>query len=319
MSTDIEKVNRAAPAPAPGRIGQATAIEQSRAVAEVQAAIIVAQQCPRDMQIALAQMRQSCEQMGLAERAFYRVPRGGSTVNGPSVHLARELARCFGNLQYGVGEMRRDDDHGQSEMLAFAWDVQTNTRASTTFIVPHLRDKRGGAERLTDSQDIYQNNANNGARRVREAIFSLLPTWFVEEAKALCNKTLNEGGGVPLEARISKALDSFAARGVSRDQLETRLGRATGKWTAHDIATLTIVYGSIVAGEVTVEDEFPQERVTAAEITGQTEAAAKAGAKARAPKAKEDPAPAAPDDEPEPPADWVPGAPLQDPPAGGPS
>jgi hypothetical protein len=75
-------------------------------------------------------MRESCSQKGLAERAFFRYSRGGSQITGPSVHLARELARCFGNVQYGIAELRRDDEHGESEMQAFAWDVQTNTRAT---------------------------------------------------------------------------------------------------------------------------------------------------------------------------------------------
>src|SRR5918998_422813 len=44
----------------PGRIGQATAVEQSRAVAEVEAAIIVAQRCPRNIDAALQAMEYSC-------------------------------------------------------------------------------------------------------------------------------------------------------------------------------------------------------------------------------------------------------------------
>jgi hypothetical protein len=65
--------------------------------------------------------------MALANRAFYSVPNRG---NGPSVHLARELARIWGNLDYGVKELRRDDAAGESEVLAFAWDQQTNVRSS---------------------------------------------------------------------------------------------------------------------------------------------------------------------------------------------
>lgn len=264
MTTTIEPARTQTPS----RIGQATAVEQSRAVAEVQAAIVVAQQCPRDLQIALQQMRDSCAQTGLAERAFYRFPRSGQTVSGPSVHLARELARCWGNVQYGLAELRRDDEAAQSEMLAFAWDVQTNTRSSHTFIVPHKRDKRGGPETLVDLRDIYENNANNGARRVREAIFAVLPPWFVDEAQERCQKTLTDGGGVPLPQRIAKAIDMFGAMGVTADQIEQKLGRPSQKWTDHDVAQLIVTYKSLQRNEVTIDDEFPQQRVTVAEITG---------------------------------------------------
>ena len=263
-----QQIERLASAPAPSRISQGTAVEQSRAVAEVQAAIVVAQQCPRDLGAARTSMQMSCEQRGLAERAFYRFPRAGGAVSGATVHLARELARCWGNVQYGVNELRRDDQYGESEMQAWAWDVQTNARSSQTFIVPHLRDKKGGAERLTDLRDIYENNANMGARRLREAIFSILPPWFVEEAKDLCSQTLERGDGRSLSDRIAGAVKVFAGLGVDAERLERKLGRAQDRWTAHDIAQLLITHKSIQRGEVTVEDEFPQRRVTAAEITG---------------------------------------------------
>jgi hypothetical protein len=249
------------------RIGQATAVEQARAVAEVQAAIVVAQQCPRDLQVARRQMLDSCAQTSLAEQAFFRFSRSGSQVTGPSIHLARELARCFGNVQYGISELRRDDEHGQSEMQAWAWDVENNTRTSHTFIVPHRRDTRSGQKALTDLRDIYENNANNGARRVREAIFAVLPPWFVEEAKAACAATLADGGGKPLQERIASAVEAFAALGITETQLEDRVGRPPARWTPQDVATVGVIYKSVRAGEVTLDEEFPPQRVTAAEIT----------------------------------------------------
>jgi hypothetical protein len=258
------------PAAAPTRIGQGTAIEQSRAVAEVQAAIVVAQNCPRDINAAIAEMRQSCQQLFLAERAFFRYSRGSGNITGASVHLARELARCWGNIQYGLVEMRRDDEYAQSEMQAFAWDVEKNSRNSSTFIVPHKRDQKSGPKQLTDMRDIYENNANNGARRVREAIFAILPPWFVEEAKQICTKTLADGGGKPLPQRIADAIRAFEGIGVVQDRIETKLGRPSGKWTEHDVAQLLVAFQSIQRGEVTADEEFPLPRVTVDEIAKQS-------------------------------------------------
>lgn len=256
------------PAPAPARIGQGTAVEQSRAAAEVQAAVVVAQQCPRNTTSAIAEMQQACRQKQLAERAFYSYPKGGQTVTGASVFLARELARIWGNMQHGLVEMRRDDVYGESEMQAFAWDVEKNTRVSSTFIVPHKRDKRGGAEKLTELRDIYENNANNGARRVREAVFAVLPGWFVQQAVDACRQTLRDGGGVPLPQRIAQAVKRFEGVGVTVDRIETRLGRPSAKWTEHDVVELVIVFQSIDRREVTVDQAFPPPRVTVDELTG---------------------------------------------------
>ena len=259
-------VDRAIPAPA--HTTQATAIEQSRAAAEVAAAVHVAQQNPRDMQKALAEMRESCRQPRLAQRAFFRYNRGGSQLTGASVHLARELARCFGNVQYGISELSCDYIKGESEMLAFAWDVERNTRAAQTFIVPHARDTtKDGRKPLTDLRDVYENNANMGARRLRAQIWAILPPWFVDEAEEICNATLTDGGGVPLAKRVADAITVYGNRGVSQAQLEHKLGRDAAKWTEHDVAQLSVIAKSLAHGDVRLEDEFPPERVTAAEIT----------------------------------------------------
>ena len=258
--------------PSPTRVGQGTAIEQSRAAAEVHAAVVVAQQVPRITATAVAQMRESCTRMRLAERAFYRYPRGGQTVTGASVHLARELARCWGNIQYGIAELRRDDEHGQSEMQAWAWDVQTNARSSMIFVVPHKRDgKKGQApEVLTDLRDVYENNANMGARRLREVIFSVLPTWFVEEAKDLCATTVEKGeGDKPLPQRIADAVKVAEQWGITPGQLEQRLGRPQSAWIPPDLAQLLVIFQSVRRGEIRLDEEFAPERVTAGEIQAQ--------------------------------------------------
>ncbi len=259
------------PATGPRRVTQATAVEQARAVAEVAAAVQVAQQNPRDIRRAFAEMQEACGRLGLANRAFYDVRNRGA---GPSVHLARELARIWGNMDYGVHELHRDDERGVSEVRAFAWDQQTNVRSSRTFQVPHARMVKGDRKPLTDLQDVYLNNQNIGARAVRETILAALPADFVEEAKDRCRGTLERGDGKPLMQRIAEMVDAFkATHGVTQTRIETRLGRKRGQWTAVDVADLSVVFSSIKRRETTVDDEFPVV-VTAAEILAQPAAVA---------------------------------------------
>lgn len=236
--------------------GQATQIEQARAIAEVRAAVMIAMDRPRDRSAALSEMREVCGIMALAERAFFRVPRGKEHVTGESIHLARELARCWGNCTYGVKEMSRDDIRGQSELLAFAWDMQTNARSEIVFVVPHTR---GRNHRLTGTQEIYENNASFAGRRLREAIFSILPVWFKAEAADICHRTLEGGGGKPLVQRVADMREAFSIKGVTVAQLEKKRGRKIDEFTPEDVAALGVIYGSIKRNEVTIEDEFPAE------------------------------------------------------------
>lgn len=267
MSTSALDRIETKPLTVAGDISQATAVEQARAIAEVQAAVVVAQQCPRDMRRAEAEMRDVCARTSMASRAFYKVPNRGT---GPSVHLMRELARIWGNIEYSVRELRRDDEAGESEVLACAWDVQTNTRSSRSFIVPHAKMVGRNRQPLVDLNEIYLSNQNVGARAVRECIASVLPTWFTEAAQDLCRNTIEHGEGEPLPDRIAKMVAAYAKIGVSVERLESKLGSKRGQWTGADVADMGIAYISITREGQSADEMFPAERVTAAEITGKS-------------------------------------------------
>lgn len=263
MTTDIALPSDRALAQRHTEISQSTAVEQARAIAEVRGAIMVAQEVPRDQGRAQAEMREACGKLRLAEQAFYKVPNRGE---GPTVHLMRELARIWGNLDYGVKELRRDDEAGVSEVQAYAWDIQTNTRSTRTFIAPHVRMAGGKRKKLTDIGDIYLSNQNVGARAVRECIATVLPTAFTEEAQDICRRTLEHGEGESLDERISKMVAAFGELGVKPKQLEDKIGRPRSSWTAADVARMKITYRSITSDGLSVDEEFPPDRVTAAEV-----------------------------------------------------
>lgn len=238
---------------------QATTIEQTRAVAEVHAAVAVAKNFPRNVIESMNKMREACRNNVLASSAFYRFKRGGEIISDGSIHLARELARCWGNIDYGIRELNRDDEQGFSEMLAFAWDLEQNSKSQTTFLVPHIRETRGGDVNLTSKRDIYELNSNMGARRVREMIFAVLPGYYVEEAKDLCMETMEKGSEKPRVQRVADCVRLFSELGVAQKRLEKKIGAPSNEWTDVDIANLGIIYKSIKRGEITREDEFPLE------------------------------------------------------------
>ena len=271
-TTDLETLGRPAASVA---VTQVTAVEQARAVAEVQAAVIVAQSNPRNVERAIGEMRDACGRTALARRAFYAVPNRG---NGPTVHLARELARIWGNVDYSVRELHRDDEAGRSEIMASAWDQQSNVRSSRSFQAPHAKMAGGKRQAIVDLDDIYRNNQNVGAKAVRECIFSVLPRWFVEEARTLCRKTLDEGEGVPLSDRIAASVKAFASKDISLDRLEAKVGRKRGQWGPDDVGQLAIDFTSITRDGIDAESLFPTKPVTADELGANFPNAAKGGA-----------------------------------------
>lgn len=130
---------------------------------------------------------------------------------------------------------------------------------------------------------MYENNANLGARRLREAIYAVLPAWYTAEAIQLCQQALKAGSGEPLEDRIAGEIARYGQVGVSVKQLEEKVGRPQAKWDENDIARLGTIYRSVERGEMTRDEAFPPERVTADEITNGSKPAADAWPEAAAP------------------------------------
>ncbi len=290
MTDNLPDHIQAPPAPHPARLGQATAVEQSRAVAQVQAAAVMARQFPRNVQLARTRMQEVCRLRKLADKAFYSYKRAGQTVSGPSVHLARELARLWGNIDYGIAEMARDDVYGQSEMIAWAWDLEVNTRVSNTFIVPHRRDVtvdgKATQKPILDLRSIYESNTNAAARRLREAIFDVVPVEFSEEAQQVCQETLEKGDGKPLNQQISEMIEHYAERWqVSQVDIERALGREAGRWTQYDMAELRKTWTSLTRREITREEAFPSPQIRGADLLAGARPAAVAPAPAVVPDA----------------------------------
>jgi hypothetical protein len=247
------------------RLEAVVAVEQARAVAQVAAQVQVAQRFPRDLDRIRAELEAACQSFDLARVAFWALPNRGQ---GLSVHLARELAVIWGNVDYGVHELRRDDERRMSEVQAFCWDMQRNSRATRTFQVPHAVMARGKRQPIDDLQDVYRNNQNAGARAMRECVFATLPRWFVDGAERALRETLKRGDGKPLHERRRDAVTWFERQRVTLTQLERRVGRPLDRWNEEDVAQLLVVADSIRRGETTAAEQFdPAEaRVTVDEL-----------------------------------------------------
>jgi hypothetical protein len=227
----------------------------SRQAQEVQAAMVVAKRFPRDENEAYARIIQSCKRKTLAEQAEYEFPRGGQKIIGPSIRLAETLARNWGNLDYGIVELEQRS--GESTMMAYAWDLETNTRQTKIFAVRHERKAKGKINSLDDPRDIYELVANNGSRRVRACILGIIPGDIVEAAIDQCRATLKTGNAEPLNDRIRKMIVKFDEKfQVSKEMLEKYIGCDDTAFSENDVLRLGKVFNSLKDGMAKREDVF---------------------------------------------------------------
>ena len=254
-------------------INQGTvAIEASRAIAEAQGKLVIAKKFPRNEIAAYAKAMEACQRPTMAAKAFYSFPRGGQTVEGPTIRFAEELARCWGNIDYGIKELSQDD--GKSEMQAYAWDLETNAQSVQNFTNPHQREKTDKRtrttvmENLTSQRDIYENNANMATRRLRSRILAILPSWFVEDAITECKKTLAGKNDTPLIDRVKNMVVQFAKMGVTQEQIEKRLKKKIETMNADDFVEFIGIYNAIKQGESKIADWFESEKV-ASDLTNE--------------------------------------------------
>lgn len=204
-------------------------VESQRAMAEVQASMMMAQRFKRKPAEAMDRIINACTRLGLAEKATYTYARGGTDISGPSIRLAEAIAQGWGNIKCSTREIeqRRSADKkkpGNSTMMTIAWDLETGYSEERIFQIPHWRDTQGGGYAITDARDIYELTANAASRRRRACILAVIPGDVIEAAVNQCDVTLKTRLEVTPE-RIIKVLESFDERGVSKEQLEAFLQR----------------------------------------------------------------------------------------------
>lgn len=266
---------------------------EARAVSEVKAQVIMARQYPRDPMLAMDQILRECQRPTLADAAVYTFPRGKETVSGPSIRLAEVLARNWGNVNFGQEVLERGTDKrgvGFSLVRAFAWDLQTNLYVSRQFEVKHWRATKTGGYKLTEDRDIYELEANMGARRLRACILQVIPGDVTAAAVNACRQTAASGLMEMMKdekqraALVAKMLRIYEKMGVSQQDLEDYLKSLVTNWTADDMLRLKELKNGLDDGAITLGDVFPHlagndknQTITKEQVASLMEAAAKTG------------------------------------------
>lgn len=227
----------------------------SRQTQEVQGQIIMAKKFPRNEIAARKRILTACQRKRLAEQAEYEYQRGDSKVIGVTIRLAEAMAQNWGNLDFGFVELEQKS--GESQVMAYCWDLETNTRQTKIFSVPHVRETKNGSYPLKKPRDIYEQVANQAARRVRACILGIIPGDIVEEAVEQCHKTLLGKEDTPMIDRIKKCvMIAEKEYQIPQESLEKYIGCKAEAFSMNDLIRLNRVFNSIKDGMAKREEIF---------------------------------------------------------------
>lgn len=242
-------------------------IESERAIAEVQAMVIMARRFARDPYKAYERIMAACARSSFAESAIFAYPRGKTTVTGLTIRAAEVIALEWGNLQYGLKELGYHEN--ETEIEAYCWDLETNVRSSQTFRIPRERFANGSVTKLVDPRDVYENNANLGARRMRSRILAIIPPDVKEAAEAACRATIAGKGDEPILKKINKMVQLYNKLGITANHLETRLGHRLDDILPEEYTELVTIYNSLKDNMTNPSDWFAVSKTAVANEAAQ--------------------------------------------------
>lgn len=235
--------------------GEMAAVKREES--EIQAAIISAKKFPRDELQAYSKAIKSHQRPRLAEAATYTFPRGGSKVEGPSIDCARDLARCWGNMDYGIRVVAMDDN--TVHIKGFAIDLETNNRASAEDKFNKLvQTKKGWVE--PDERALRELIGRRGSILVRNAILQLLPPDLIDDAQATAKATMMSAAKGELkqnrEDAIKKLVLAFSGVQVTTDMIKAKLNHDVSLITDEEFIDLKKIFKSIKDGHTSRSEQF---------------------------------------------------------------
>lgn len=240
--------------------------QQDKAVVDIQ--IATAKAYPRNIkrstENALAIVTLSAE---TAATCTYSVPRGGKAITGASVHLAKILAQCWGNLRIEAKVIGFDSKYVTSQAIAF--DLENNLAIKVEVkrcILQNEYKNEGGKPvrtgrmvRMNDDMITVTGNASNSIA-LRNAVLSVIPKGIVEKVYAAAKQTITGdiSDKTKLIARRKQVFDGLKdTYSITENEILFAVGKAAiDHITADDLVVLIGIGQAIKDGDTTVDIAF---------------------------------------------------------------
>lgn len=220
--------------------------------AEIDMQISTARAFPRSLTVFIKEvMSMATITEEIAQSCAYALPRGGKTIEGPSVRLAEIVASAYGNLRTGARVIYNDGKVITAQGIVH--DLEKNI-LHTEEVQRRITDKNG----KTYSEDM-QVIAGRAACAIayRNAIFKVAPAALIQDIYDRV-KEIARGTAETLVKRRDKAVSYFRGLGIKDEQLfEVLEIKGIDDINLDILAKLTGMRTAIKNGEATLESLFP--------------------------------------------------------------
>lgn len=192
-----------------------------------------------------------------ASTCTYSVPRGGKAITGPSVHLAKILAQCWGNMRIEAKVIEVGDKHVTSQAVAF--DLENNV-AIKVEVKRSIMTRSG---RMNDDMIVVTGNAGNSIA-LRNAVLSVIPKAITDKVYKSAKETItgNVSDSAKLLKRRKQVFDGLMnTYTLSEKEVLSAIGKAAvDHITADDLVVLIGIGQAIKDGDTDVDTAFRNKR-----------------------------------------------------------
>jgi hypothetical protein len=192
---------------------------------------------------------------------YYRFPvkdKGKTSwIEGPSIKLANDIARLYGNCEVDC----RAQDLGSAVMFHARFvDLETGYALTRPFQQRKGASKLGGSDEGRREDITFQIGASKAIRNVVVNALQTFADFAFEEAK----QALVEKIGKDIEKWRRNVSERIGAR-VDLKRVEAVIGRTADKWLAPDIARVVAMGKAVEDGMSTWDETFPPLGVAASD------------------------------------------------------
>jgi len=172
------------------------------------------------------------------------------TIEGPTIKMANDLARIYGNCFSGIVEVKIHPTHW--EYLALFLDLETGYNTTRPFM--QRRNQSAGMKDSGREEDIaFQIGASKAIRNVTVNALGSYVDYCMEESK----KNLLDWVTANKDKAIAYVEGKAVEYNIPMVSIEAVLGRKKAQWTPRNVAMITMQLRSVDEGMASADDMFP--------------------------------------------------------------